>query len=151
MEVILLEKIHKLGELGDTVKVKPGYGRNYLIPAKKAVPATPENVKKFDERRTELEQSQQTALDQAQSRAQALAGLTVQIAGRAGAEGKLYGSVGTDDIAHAATQAGVPLEKREVRLPGGPLRELGEFDIEVRLHADVSQTLKVVVVEQEET
>ncbi len=145
MEVILLEKIHRLGELGDKVRVRSGYGRNYLIPQHKAVPATPENVEKFEQQRAELEAAQAEALGAAQKRAEAMVDLEVSIAARAGTEGKLFGSVGTSDIADAVTSAGVELEKREVRLPNGPLREVGEYDIEIHLHADLDTTIKVIV------
>jgi large subunit ribosomal protein L9 len=147
MEVILLEKVQNLGNLGDTVKVKPGYGRNFLIPGGKAVMATPDNKAKFEERRAELEKAASDALGQAQARAEKLAGLeTVSIARRAGEEGKLFGSVGSADIAEAITEAGVEVEKREVALPEGPIRQAGEYDVELQLHSDVSQTIKIAVV-----
>ncbi len=146
MEVILLEKIHRLGNLGDKVKVKPGYGRNYLIPMGKAVPATAQNVAKFEARRADLESTQDKALEEARAKAAALAGLTVIIASKAGAEGRLYGSVGTADIASAVTETGVNLTKQEVRLPKGPLREAGEHTVDLHLHPDVNVTVKVVIV-----
>lgn len=151
MEVILLEKIHKLGNLGDKVKVKSGYGRNYLIPAKKAVSATAEHVKEFEARRAELEKMQTDALGKAQARARGLADLAVTIPSRVGEEGRLFGSVGTAEIAEAVTAAGEELAKREVRLPDGPLREVGEYEIGVRLHADVDTTVKVHVVAEEDS
>lgn len=150
MEVILLEKVYKLGELGDRVKVKPGFGRNYLIPEKKAVAATPANIAAFEERRAELEKVQADALAAAQARAGALEGMVVSIAARAGSEGRLFGSVGTVDIAEAVSAAGQPLEKREVRLPTGPLREVGEHAVELHLHPDVDVTITVQVVASEE-
>lgn len=149
MEVILLEKIHNLGELGEQVRVKPGYGRNYLIPKGKAVPATPENISEFEARREELERVQRDALGRSEARAAALAEVTVTIARKAGEEGKLYGSVGTQDIADAVTAAGFELAKQEVRLPHGPFRMTGEYEVELQLHADVTGQVKVVVVPEE--
>ncbi|RME33408.1 MAG: 50S ribosomal protein L9 [Gammaproteobacteria bacterium] len=149
MEVILLEKVHKLGELGDKVNVKPGFGRNYLIPQKKAVPATPENVKQFEERRAELEKAQAEALAAAQARAESLQGLEVTIASLAGPEGKLFGSVGTADIAEAISATGTTVERREVQLDAGALRAIGEYDIDLHLHPDVSVTVKVRIVAEE--
>lgn len=145
MEIILLEKIHNLGALGDKVKVKPGYGRNFLIPRKKAVPATPENIAKFEARRAELEAQQQSALASAQSRAAALADLELVITAKAGNEGRLYGSVGTGEIAEALAALGHSIEKREIRLPDGPLRTLGRHNVELGLHAEVTATIVVVV------
>lgn len=149
MEVILLEKVHKLGNLGDQVKVKPGYGRNYLIPSGKAVSATTDNIAKFDARRAELEKQQQEALAIATSRSEKLSAVSVSIARKAGSEGKLFGSVGTIDIANTVTESGVELAKHEIRLPEGPLRNIGEYDIDVHLHADVTTTIKVNVVPEE--
>jgi len=146
MEVILLEEMHGLGNLGDKVKVKPGYGRNYLIPSKKAVPATAGNLAKFEAARADLLKAQEAASAEARSRASLLAGRTVTIVSKAGTEGKLFGSVGTADIAEAVTTFGVKVAKREIRLPHGPLREVGEHEVEVHLHADVSVTIKVAVV-----
>lgn len=149
MEVILLEKIHRLGELGDKVTVRPGYGRNFLIPNRKAVPATAANVARFEEQRAELERAQTDILAAAQARAEQLTGLEVVIAAKAGAEGKLFGSVGTQDIAEAIVASGASAEKREVRLPDGPLREIGEYTIEVHLHADINVEIKVKVVPED--
>jgi len=146
MQVILLEKIRRLGELGDTVKVKSGYGRNFLIPQGKAVSATEANKKFFEQRRAELEKKQAEVLAAAQARAEKLAALTVTIASKAGDEGKLFGSVGTRDIAEAVTKAGVAVEKAEVRLPNGALRMVGEYDIAIALHSEVAATVKVAVV-----
>jgi large subunit ribosomal protein L9 len=146
MQIILLEKIRRLGELGDTVKVKSGYGRNFLIPQGKAVSATEANKKFFEQRRAELEKKQAEVLAAAQSRAEKLAALTVTIASKAGDEGKLFGSVGTRDIADAVTKAGVAVEKSEVRLPNGALRMVGEYDISIALHSEVAGTVKVAVV-----
>jgi large subunit ribosomal protein L9 len=151
MEVILLEKIHKLGDLGQQVRVKPGFGRNYLIPKGKAIPATAANIAKFEARRAELEQAQQDAQARATARAAALANLNVTIARRAGSEGKLYGSVGTVDIAEAVTATGNELLKQEVRLPEGPFRMIGEHKVDLQLHADVVVTITVTIVPEEET
>ena len=146
MEVILLEKVANLGNLGDKVTVRPGYGRNYLVPGKKAVPATKENVEKFEARRAELEKAAAEALAAAQARAEQIANLAqVTIASHAGDEGKLFGSVSVADIAEAMTTAGVETAKSEVSLPEGPIRMVGEYDIDVHLHSDVTQTIKVVV------
>jgi large subunit ribosomal protein L9 len=146
MNVILLEKVHKLGNLGDTVAVKPGFGRNFLIPKGMAVPATPDNVAKFEARRAELENTAAEKLAAAESRRDSLANITVTIAHKAGDEGKLFGSVGTADIAHAITEAGVQVEKREVRLPEGAIRQIGEYDIDIELHSDVVASVKLNVV-----
>jgi len=150
MEVILLEKVHKLGELGDQVKVKPGFGRNYLIPSGKAVSATVDNIAKFDARRAELEKQQQESLSAASARAEKLNAVSISVARKAGAEGKLFGSVGTIDIADTVTESGVELAKHEIRLPDGPIRSTGEFEVDVHLHADVSAKIKVNVVPEEE-
>ncbi|MEJ2760610.1 MAG: 50S ribosomal protein L9 [Gammaproteobacteria bacterium] len=149
MEVILLEKIRKLGELGDQVKVKSGYGRNFLVPQGKAVPATPENIDKFEARRAELEKAQADVLSTATARAEKINGLTVTLTRKAAAEGKLYGSVGPADIAEAVTAAGVELNKKEVILPEGPLRVTGEYQIAVQLHADVDAAIQVHIVAEE--
>ena len=146
MEVILLEKTANLGNLGDKVTIKNGYGRNYLIPQGKAVAATPKKIKEFEERRAELEKAAAAKKADAEARAAQLAELIVTIGAHAGDEGKLFGSIGTRDIAEAVSAAGYPLEKAEVRLPNGALRTVGEYDIEVQLHTDVEATLHVVVV-----
>jgi len=147
MEIILLEKIANLGGLGETVQVRPGYGRNFLIPKGKAVPATPDNVARFEARRAELERAAAEALTQAQSRADAIAALgTVTIEANAGEEGKLFGSIGTRDIATAVTAAGCEVDKAEVRLPDGALRETGEYTISIALHSEVSAEIQVAVV-----
>ncbi|MEJ2141539.1 MAG: 50S ribosomal protein L9 [Gammaproteobacteria bacterium] len=146
MEVILLEKIANLGDLGDKVTVKPGYGRNYLVPGKKAVPATAENVKVFEERRAELEKVAAEKLAEAQARAEKIAELgTVTIKSNAGDEGKLFGSVNVAEVADALTAAGVEVAKSEVSMPEGPIRVIGEYDIDIHLHSDVAQAIKVVV------
>ncbi|UTP73418.1 50S ribosomal protein L9 [Alteromonas sp. LMIT006] len=147
MDIILLDKIANLGGLGDQVSVKAGYARNFLFPQGKAVPATKDNVAKFEARRAELEAKIAEALTAAQARADQLAAFeAVTIASPAGDEGKLFGSVGTRDIADAITAAGVAVTKAEVKLPTGTLRELGEYDIDVQLHSDVTATVKVVIV-----
>ena len=145
MNVILLERIANLGSLGDTVKVKAGYGRNFLIPQGKAVPATSDNVEKFEARRAELEKVAAEKLGTAEARKDAIANLTITITQKAGEEGKLFGSVGTHDIADAITAAGVAVEKREIRLPEGPIRQIGEHRIEVELHSDVVTEITVNV------
>jgi large subunit ribosomal protein L9 len=151
MEVILLEKIGKLGELGDKVNVKAGYGRNYLIPQGKAVPATGDNVAMFEARRSELETSAAETIATAEVRAGRLQELgQIVIEAHAGEEGKLFGSVGTRDIAEAVTAAGVELSKSEIRLPEGALREVGEFEVKVHLHTDVDAVVLVCVVAEEE-
>ncbi|WP_150912587.1 50S ribosomal protein L9 [Marinobacter halotolerans] len=146
MEVILLEKVANLGSLGDKVKVKAGYGRNFLLPYGKAVPATADNLKAFEERRAELEKAAAEKLAAAQARAEALNGASVTITSKAGEEGKLFGSIGVRDIADAITAAGTEVEKSEVRLPEGPLRVVGEYEIELQLHSDVSASINLAVV-----
>ena len=151
MDVILLEKIHKLGDLGDKVKVKPGFGRNYLIPSGKAVSATTENIAKFQARRAELEKLHQEALTLANGRAEKLNDLNISISRRASAEGKLYGSIGTVDIVEAVNQqTDVELVKHEVRLPDGPIRNIGEHKLIIQLHPDISSTIVVNVIPTEE-
>ncbi len=145
MELILLQKVVNLGGLGDKVKVKPGFGRNYLIPYGKAVPATADNVAQFEAKRAEYEAKANAHLSDAEARKAKLEGATVTIAANASTEGKLFGSVGPRDIAEAFTAAGFELNKSEVVMGEGALRRTGEFDIEVRLHADVGTTVKVVV------
>ncbi len=146
MEVILLEKIKNLGALGAKVKVKPGYGRNFLIPQGKAVPATEKNVADFEARRAELERQAADILSAAEARAAAVAELAVVVAAKAGDEGKLFGSVGTRDIAEAITKAGQAVDKSEVRLPNGAIRNTGDFEVQLQLHSDVFATVKVAVV-----
>jgi len=146
MEVILLETIAKLGDLGEKVNVKSGYGRNFLIPQRKAVPATAENLEVFEARRAELEKLAGEKLVDAQARAETINALSVSIETKAGEEGKLFGSVTVRDIAEAAEAKGVSLEKSEIRMPEGPIRELGEFDIDVHLHPEVDAVLKLSVV-----
>ncbi|MCK5888447.1 MAG: 50S ribosomal protein L9 [Methylococcales bacterium] len=137
MEVILLEKIANLGGLGDKVSIKAGYGRNYLIPQRKAVAATADKIKEFEARRADLEKIAAEKLKEAQSRADALNKVTVAIAHKAGEEGKLFGSIGTQNIADALTEAGVKVEKSEVRLPDGVIRHIGSYEIDINFHTDV--------------
>ena len=146
MDVILLEKVDNLGNLGDKVAVRPGYGRNFLIPKGRAVAATPENLKAFEARRAELEQQAAERLASAVARKGKLDGLAITIKHRAGDEGKLFGSVGTSDIADAVEALGVALEKSEIRLPQGALRVAGEHEVNVHLHADVNATIKLTIV-----
>lgn len=147
MDVILLQKVKNLGNLGDRVKVKPGYSRNYLIPYGKAVPATANNVAEFEQRRAEFEAKANEVLAAAQARKARLEGQVVVIKANASTEGKLYGSVGPREIAEALTkQLGIEVNKSEVVMGEGPLRHTGEFEVHVHLHADVNTTVKVVVV-----
>lgn len=146
MELILLEKVQNLGDLGEKVNVKPGFGRNYLVPQGKAVPATAENIKLFEERRAELEAAALERLGGAEARLAALAGVEVEIAANASDEGKLYGSIGPREIADAVTALGHSLNKSEVIQGEGPIRLIGEYDVLVQLHADVETTIKVMVV-----
>jgi large subunit ribosomal protein L9 len=147
MQVILLEKVRNLGALGDSVKVKSGYGRNFLIPQGKAVPATEANLKHFQERRAELEKRADEALQAAQSRLDAIVTVgKIVISAKSGDEGKLFGSVGTRDIADAVTSAGVKLEKSEVLLPNGAIRNIGEYAIQVQLHTEVVGELTLSII-----
>jgi len=146
MDVILLDKVGRLGKIGDKVHVKAGFGRNYLIPQGKAIPATEENLRDFETRRAELEAVANEKLGEARQRAEKLFGLTLTIAANAGDEGKLFGSIGTRDIAEAITNAGVEVQKSEVKLPQGTLRDVGEYEIDVQLHSDVTQSVKVTIV-----
>ncbi|MGD8588610.1 MAG: 50S ribosomal protein L9 [Chromatiales bacterium] len=146
MDIILLQKVDNLGDLGDTVHVKRGYGRNYLIPSGRAVPATPENLQAFEARRAELQQEAAEKMAEAERRKQVLDGMAVTIACKAGDEGRLFGSVGTVDIAKAVNDAGVELAKKEVILPNGAFRVAGEYEVELHLHADVDASLKLSIV-----
>lgn len=146
MNVILMEPMGNLGELGDEVVVKPGYARNYLMPQGKAVRATDANRKVFEERRTELEKAAVERLGEAEQRQVKLSEVTLTLVVKAGEEGKLYGSVGTQDIAEAITAKGVEVNKSEVRMPEGVIRSIGEFAIDVQLHSDVTVTIPVSVV-----
>jgi len=146
MDIILLDKVGRLGSIGDKVAVKAGYARNYLLPQGKAVSATAKNVADFEVRRAGLEAAAATKIAEATARAEKLAALEVTITANAGDEGRLFGSIGTRDIADAITAAGVAVTKAEVRLPSGVLREVGQYDINVQLHAEVTQAVKLVVV-----
>lgn len=145
MEVILLSKVENLGNLGDRVTVKPGYARNYLIPSGRATSATEENIKIFEERRAELERVAAEALGAAEARKEKLDGMSVTISARAGDEGKLFGSIAPRDIAEACAAAGVEVERSEVRMPEGPIRVAGEYEIEVHLHSDIDANITVVI------
>jgi len=144
MELILLQKVTNLGNLGDKVTVKPGYGRNYLVPQGKAVPATAANLAEFEAKRADYEAKAKAQLDEAEGRLAKLEGASVTVKANASTEGKLYGSVGPRDIAEAFTAAGLPLEKSEVIMGEGPIRHIGEFEVQVSLHADIETTVKVV-------
>ena len=145
MDVILLEKLPNLGGLGEVVKVKAGFARNYLIPQGKARRATPENIAEFEVRREELEKLQSEALAQAQARAEKLEGLMLQITRKAGVDGKLFGSVTNADIAEALEAAGHDVPKAAIRMPQGPLKQIGDHDVALALHADVTAQIKVSV------
>lgn len=146
MDVILLEKVRNLGDLGDRVKVRPGYGRNFLIPSGKAVPANADNIAMFETRRAELEKAAAEAVAAAEARAEQVNALgRVVLTRKAGDEGKLFGSVSTADIAEAITAAGVEVEKREVEVPEGPIRLTGEYSVMLMLHSDVTATITVSV------
>ncbi len=149
MQVILLENIGNLGELGDQVSVKAGYGRNFLIPQHKAVPATEENIETFEARRAELQGRADKKLAEARERAEQISALDITLATRAGEEGKLFGSITVRDIADAASSRGVTIEKGEVKMPQGPIRELGEFEISIQLHPEVTTQLKLGVIAEE--
>lgn len=145
MEVILLEKVGKLGALGDTVNVKPGFGRNYLIPFGKAVPATKANLQNFEARRAELQKAADEKLAAAKTRAEQLNELELSIVAKAGEEGKLFGSIGTRDIADAITGAGVEVSNSEVKLPEGAIRNVGEYEVDIQVHSDVTATIALIV------
>ena len=149
MELILLQKVANLGDIGDRVRVKSGYGRNHLLPKGKATLATPSNIAQFEARRAEFTARANDELSQAQARAEAFKDFKLNITAKAGTEGKLFGSVGTADIAEAATAAGHALARAEVRLPGGPLRNVGDHTVSLHLHADVDVTLAVTIVAEE--
>ena len=149
MDIILLEKVQNLGALGDTVRVKPGYARNFLIPGGKAVAATPANIAAFEARRAELEKAQADAVAAAQARGSKLEDLRVVVRRKAGEEGKLFGSVGPADVAEAITAAGVEVERAEVRMPGDSVRQVGEYPVEIVLHADVIAEVTLAVEAEE--
>lgn len=148
MDIILLQRIKNLGKLGDKVSVKAGYGRNYLIPQGKAVSATEANTAAFEARRAELESQEAEVLASAQSRADKLNEVNVVITAKAGDEGKLFGSIGTRDIADALTASGIEVDRTEVRLPNGAIRNTGEFNVAVQLHHDVTAEVLVTVVSE---
>ncbi len=149
MELILLQRVANLGNFGDRVKVKPGYGRNSLLPQGKATVATAENIAKFEARRAELEKAAQQELSSAQARAEKLEGVKLSLSAKSGGEGKLFGSVGTTDITEALNKAGHKIERSEVRLPQGPIRQAGEHVVHLHLHTDVTVELPVVIVPEE--
>jgi large subunit ribosomal protein L9 len=149
MQVILLQKVANLGNIGDRVKVRSGYGRNFLLPQGKATLATPENVARFEARRAELELLAREQLTSATDRAAAMKDFKLTIHAKAGTEGKLFGSIGTADIAEACNKAGFKVERSEVRLPAGPLRSIGEHTLSLHLHADVDVPLAVAIVPEE--
>lgn len=148
MDVILLEKVKNLGELGDTVKVKPGYGRNFLLPTGKALPATDANRKVFEARKAELIKKSEATLGAAKMRAEKLSGKTLVIKALTAEEGKLYGSVGLSEILRAAQEAGFDLKRSELDLPNGAIRQTGSYPVTVRLHTEVETTLTVQVEEE---
>jgi len=149
MEVILLQKVANLGNIGDRVKVRSGFGRNFLLPQGKATLATPENVARFETRRAELERLAREHLQSAGDRAGAMKDFKLTIQAKAGTEGKLFGSIGTSDIAEACTRDGFNIERSEVRLPSGPLRMLGEHVVSLHLHADIDVPLHVSIIAEE--
>ena len=149
MEVILLQKVANLGNIGDRVKVRSGFGRNFLLPQGKATLATPDNIARFEARRAELERSAREHLVSAEERAAAMKDFKLTVHAKAGTEGKLFGSIGTSDIAEACTQAGFKVERSEVRLPSGPLRMVGEHTVNLHLHADIDVPLHVTIVAEE--
>ncbi|MGE5129655.1 MAG: 50S ribosomal protein L9 [Sphingomonadaceae bacterium] len=145
MQVILMEKVVNLGNLGDVVKVRDGFARNYLIPQGKAKRATPDNLKAFEARRAELEKAQADSLAKAQERAAKLEGLMVQVTQKAGVDGRLFGSVGNYDIVEALEKQGIEIERSQVRMPQGPLKQVGDYPVQVVLHSDVVATITVSV------
>jgi large subunit ribosomal protein L9 len=149
MELILLQKVANLGNIGDRVRVRSGYGRNFLLPKGRATLATPDNIARFEMRRAELLAKAGAELEQAQSRAEAFKDFKLSITAKAGTEGKLFGSIGTADIAEHGTKAGHQLARSEVRLPSGPLRTVGEHVVQLHLHADVNVELPVIIVAEE--
>ena len=149
MDVILLQKVANLGNIGDRVKVKSGYGRNFLLPKGRATLATPDNVARFEARRDELEKAAREHLTSATERAAALKDFKLTITAKAGTEGKLFGSIGTSDIAEALTKQNFKAERSEVRMPNGPLRMVGEHNVGLHLHADIDVPLAVLIVAEE--
>ena len=149
MELILLQKVANLGNIGDRVKVRSGFGRNFLLPQGKATLATADNIARFEARRTELERLAREQLSSAEERAAAMKDFKLTIHAKAGTEGKLFGSIGTSDIAEACTRDGFKVERSEVRLPTGPLRMVGEHTVNLHLHADIDVPLQVAIVAEE--
>jgi len=149
MDLILLQKVQSLGDLGDLVTVKAGFGRNYLVPTGKAVPATKQNLAEFEARRDELEIAAKKLLGQAEARQSGLAELVIELSANASEEGKLYGSIGPREIAAAVSDLGHEITKSEVIMGEGPLRTVGEFDVVVHLHADVESIVKVIITPEE--
>jgi large subunit ribosomal protein L9 len=150
MEIILLERIDRLGGLGELVNVRPGFARNYLLPQGKAKLATPENIAEIEARRAELEKHEAEVLAAARARAEKLEGLEVSITAKSGGEGKLFGSITNANITEAINEKGIEIEKSEIRMPEGPIRLAGEYDIDVHLHAEVNATIKLTVIGEEE-
>ena len=150
MEIILLESIDRLGGLGDLVNVRPGFARNYLLPKGKAKLATAANIAEIAERRAELEKHEADVLKAANARAKQLDGLEISIAAKSGGEGKLFGSVTNANITEAVNEKGIELEKSEVRMPEGPIRLAGEYEIDLHLHTDVNATIKLTVIGEED-
>jgi large subunit ribosomal protein L9 len=150
MEIILLERIDRLGGLGELVNVRPGFARNYLLPQGKAKLATPENIAEIEARRAELEKHEAEILAAARARAEKLEGLEVSITAKSGGEGKLFGSITNANITEAINEKGIEIEKSEIRMPEGPIRLAGEYDIDVHLHAEVNATIKLTVIGEEE-
>lgn len=149
MEIILIQKVANLGNIGDKVKVKAGYGRNFLLPQGKATLATPENLAKFEARRAEFEKAANDELGSARSRAAKLEGFKLSLTAKAGGEGKLFGSVGNSDVVEGLRKAGHTVERFEVRMPNGPIRQAGEHVIQLHLHTDVNVDVPVVVIGEE--
>ncbi|MCL4720958.1 MAG: 50S ribosomal protein L9 [Gammaproteobacteria bacterium] len=149
MEVILLEKIANLGNIGDRVRVKPGFGRNFLLPRGKATVATVANIALFEARRADLEKKQADELAAAGERAAAAARLTISLTAKAGSEGKLFGSLGTADIAEACTAAGVEIRRSEIRLPNGPIRTVGKHSVDLHFHSDIDATIEITVIAED--
>lgn len=145
MEIILLEKISNLGAMGEKVNVKPGFGRNYLIPQGKAAPATAENIAEYEARRADLEKTAAEALTAAEARRDALLDKVITIASKAGEEGKLFGSIGTADIASVISEQLIAVERNEIRLPDGAFRTIGEHDVQIQLHTDVNIAVKLII------
>ena len=149
MNVVLLDNVENLGNIGDLVKVKPGYGRNFLIPQGKAALATPENMKAIEVRRTELEKAASVDLAAAKNRAEAIKGTELVISANAGSEDKLFGSVGPIDIVDALEKIQIQVERSEIRMPEGPIHELGEFQIGIHLHSEINAEILLRVVAAE--